>query len=932
MSFRLAFSLLSLALTATLAAREPWTTSRIQGSPEPPRPYTTEQVFSSIQLQNVLEIIAVPGESRLLMVEDKGPIWQVSDQPDASEKHLVIDLSKSHSDLTHVYGISLHPDYPRNREIFISYTLASGLDDGTKLSRFQLSSVDPLTVDPASEELFLTWRSGGHNGANLRFGPDGMLYISTGDSEVPAPPDPLNTGQDNSDLLSAILRIDVDHPSPGLLYSVPKDNPFVGKENVRGEIWAFGLRNPWKMAFAPDGRLWCGDVGWELWEMIHLIKRGSNHGWSAIEATQSIKPSLASPLAPITPPVIAHSHAEAASITGGFVYRGSRFPELLGAYIYGDYETGKIWALWHDGEKITRHEEIADTPHKIVTFGETQAGELYYANWANPSTLHQLIPNPRVGQPSHFPRKLSESGLFTDTAKQVPAKGVLPFSIREPMWMEGTTAQRFIALPGEDTKIDTRLQRNKDGSVRGAKPLWPIDSVLARTVSTPGETARPVETQVLHFDGDSWNGYIYRWNGAATDAELIDAAGAQSTIDLPRDGKSEPFQWQHHSRGECARCHTNWAGFALAFQPQQLLTIADQPAEKAAVELGLTDPDYFAQSAARLVGSTTTTASTAERARSWLHGNCAHCHRQNGGGSVAVVLNAELPDDRTASIGEKALRGDFGLDDAQIIRPGAPWSSALYSRIARIGSGHMPLIGAREPDPTALRVVWDWIQEMPGGEGKKALPAAPDTPSHALVLMHEIDAGHITGAEKEAVIQTALKSNDANIHSLFERYLPQSQRAQTLGANIDRPALLSLSGDAARGKDLLLPTGKLAVCLACHFVNGTGRDFGPDLSHIGSRATREMILESLVEPSKVIAPGFQAEFIETNHGPQTGFIVKEDGRQIRLKIATGQTLPIAVAEIKSRKPLPVSFMPEGQLQALTAQEAADLLAFLTSLK
>ncbi|MCB1211151.1 MAG: PQQ-dependent sugar dehydrogenase, partial [Verrucomicrobiales bacterium] len=269
MSLRLASTLFSLALSATIAAREPWTTSRIQGSPEPPRPYITEQVFTSLPMQNVLEIIALPGQTRLLMVEDKGPVWSVSDQPDAREKHLVIDLSKAHKDLTHVYGIACHPNYQENKQIFLTYTLASGLDDGTKLSRFKLSSIDPLTIDPASEEILLTWRSGGHNGANLRFGPDGMLYISTGDSEVPAPPDPLNTGQDNSDLLSNILRIDVDHPSAGLLYSVPQDNPFVGKENVRGEIWAFGLRNPWKMAFAPDGRLWCGDVGWELWEMIH---------------------------------------------------------------------------------------------------------------------------------------------------------------------------------------------------------------------------------------------------------------------------------------------------------------------------------------------------------------------------------------------------------------------------------------------------------------------------------------------------------------------------------------------------------------------------------------------------------------------------------------------------------------------------------------
>ena len=932
MVLRLASFLLVSVLAAPSHAREGWTTSRIQGSPEPPLPYISEPAFADLALQNVLEIIAVPGQEQLLMVEDKGKVWSVPDHADTSEKNLVIDVAKLHTDLTHVYGVAFHPNYRDNRQIFLTYTLTSGLEDGTKLSRFKLSSMSPLTIDPSSEEVMLTWLSGGHNGANLRFGRDGMLYISTGDGEVPAPPDPRHTGQDINDLLSSILRIDVDHPSEGKLYSVPSDNPFVGKANARPEVWAFGLRNPWKMAFDEKDRLWCGDVGWELWEMIHLVKRGSNHGWSAMEATQTVTPKLASPLAPITPPVIAHSHAEAASITGGFVYRGQRLPELRGAYVYGDYETGKIWALWHDGEKITRHEEIADTPHKIVTFGETKDGELYYANWANPTTLHQLIPNPRAGQPTHFPRTLSETGLFADASKQTPAAGVLPFSIREPMWMEGTVATRLIALPGADSKIDTRIQRAADGTVKGAKPLWPIDAVLARTVSTSAKSPKPIETQVLHFDGDSWNGYVYQWNEAGTDAELVDAAGSQRIIHSERGNKIESLPWQHHARGECARCHTNWAGFALAFQPQQLLTIAGESAEKAAVSLGLTDEDYFSQSSARLAGSSTLAASTADRARSWLHGNCAHCHRQNGGGSVAVVLNIELTDDQTATVGEKPLRGDFGLTDAQIIHAGAPWESALYSRIARIGSGHMPLIGAREPDEAALKLVWDWIHQMPHTDSDPKLPDSPDTASNALMLMHAIDSGTLTGDEKQRVIQSALASNDANIHSLFERFQPPSQRAKTLGTSIDKTALLAIQGEATRGKELLLPTGKLGVCLACHFINGTGRDFGPDLSHLGNRASREAILESLLEPSKVIAPGFQPAVIETSEGTLSGFIVKEDNHALHLKLPTGQTQTIITNRVTSRKTLPVSLMPEGQLQALTAQEAADLLAYLAALK
>jgi glucose/arabinose dehydrogenase len=137
--------------------------------------------------------------------------------------------------------------------VFLSYAYGGGVEDGTKLSRFKLTQQEPPVLDPKSETVLLTWRSGGHNGASLQFGPDGMLYISTGDSEVPSPPDPLNTGQDISDLLSSILRIDVDHEENGKAYAIPKDNPFLKTSNAMPEIWAFGFRNPWKISFDAKG-------------------------------------------------------------------------------------------------------------------------------------------------------------------------------------------------------------------------------------------------------------------------------------------------------------------------------------------------------------------------------------------------------------------------------------------------------------------------------------------------------------------------------------------------------------------------------------------------------------------------------------------------------------------------------------------------------
>lgn len=933
MSCRLALLFTTLFVTQ-LHAREPWTTSRIQGSPEPARPFIAEEIWQQHPLNDVLEIVGLPGQ--VLMVESRGKVWSVPRDLASQEKpHLLIELKALHPQLDRAYGLALHPQWREKKELFLSYTIGSGIEDGTKLSRFKLSSIDPIVIDPASEETLLTWLSGGHNGAHLQFGPDGMLYITTGDAEVPAPPDPRNTGQDNSDLLSSILRIDVDKRDAGLNYAVPGDNPFVGKPNVRPEIWAFGFRNPWKISFDDKGHLWCGDVGWELWEMIHLVGRGTNHGWSAMEATQAIKPELLSPLAPITPPVIAHPHTEAASITGGYVYHGRAFPELDGAYVYGDYETGKIWALWHDGTKITRHEEIADTPHKIVTFGLLDDGEIVYAHWGRPSALHRLVRNPATGQPSSFPRKLSETGLFADVTKQVPAAGVHEFSVTEPMWQDGLGAHRFIALPGE-SKVEASIAKKPDGSVASSKVVWPKDAVLAKTLRTPDKL---IETQVLHFDGETWNGYSYRWDDAQTDAELVGVNGAGQEMAIP---SAAAVQHRFHARAECARCHTPWTGFALGFQPQQLKGIDhDLPAREAAVTLGLVNEAFFEISASRTVFSHDRDADLEARARSWLHANCAHCHRQHGGGSVALKVNIDLPLAEAELIGEKPLRGDMGIEDARLIAPGTPWRSVLLARIARTGAGRMPIIGSHEVDEHGYELLWQWIEDL----GRRSPPLAEKHPVAAergfdqsfksvpevLVALHSRSqvGGHMGAVPSPEVCL----SSDPNIAPLLERFLPPEKRRKVIGLTPDVPQLLSLTGDAKRGSAMLTPTGSLAACLACHFVNGTGRDFGPDLSKIGARLTKEQLLENLLHPSKQIAPGYAAYTAELRDGSvQMGFALKQTKEETVLKLATGQSITLRSADMKSLKPLPTSLMPEGLLQAMTASEIADLLAYLGSLK
>ena len=253
-----------ISLLQSLAQAEPWTSSRVQGSPEPPHAFVSEQVFASIALNNVTDMVPVPGLAQWVIVEKDGKVWCVPTDPKATKADIAIDLKALHSTVDNGYGIAFHPQFARNRQVFITYTSGDELADGSRLSRFKVVHETPLIIDPKSEEILFTWRSGGHNGAAIAFGPDGMLYLSTGDAGGVNPPDPRNTGQDISDLFSSILRLDVDHPAAGKTYAVPSDNPFLKTPGARPEVWAYGLRNPWKMSFdRQTGNLWCGDVGWQ---------------------------------------------------------------------------------------------------------------------------------------------------------------------------------------------------------------------------------------------------------------------------------------------------------------------------------------------------------------------------------------------------------------------------------------------------------------------------------------------------------------------------------------------------------------------------------------------------------------------------------------------------------------------------------------------
>jgi putative heme-binding domain-containing protein len=957
--------LLILHLTCLAVAaqeRVPWTTSRVQGTPEPPPPFVVERLYPKLTFVKPLDVTPLPGTDRLVVLEQSGSMYSFVPAAGAEKAEPFGKMTDYHPGVTQSFALTFHPRFKENRFVFTWAIMDIRgqplVENGTHIVRFRVTEESPPRIDPASAKLIISWSAGGHNGGNMRFGPDGMLYISTGDAAAPDPPDSLATGQDISDLLSSVLRIDVDHPSDGMAYSIPQDNPFVKVPKARGEVWAYGLRNPWRMSFNPrNGDLFVGDVGWELWEMIYRIQRGGNYGWSITEGSKhDVRPESPRGPTPIVPPLVAHSHEEAASITGGEFYHGERLPELKGAYLYADYQMGTFWSLRTESDKVTEHREIARSTLMPAGFGSGHDGECLIVDYSG-GGLWQFAKNPRQGQNSAFPLKLSNTGLFSDTAAQVPAPGVQPYEILAPRWADHATAHRWVAFPDQS---GVTVAAESKGIVLRNRWAFPAGAVLAKTYSLDMErgnpaTRRRIETQLLHFDGSLWGNYTYRWNTAQTDAELVPKQGTETTFtvkDKTAPGGEMQQRWRFYSRSECARCHTLFNQFAQSFTARQLgLPTAQATGDQLDVltRLGFTPPEPpFADP-----HGTQGTVST--RARSYLHVNCSVCHRFNSGGGVPSRMDMDTVIKEAALLNARPVQGDLGLPDARVIATGDPARSVLLYRMATAGRGHMPYLGTHLLDDRGILLLRDWIAEMKPDSADELAPAtiiqrkaeneamerllAGDakqldpllaTNSGALSLLLALLDDKLSAELRAQTIAKGSAQNEPLRRDLFERFLPDSQRRQILGPKIDPAALLSIKGNAARGRAHFA-----GVCIACHRAQGAGIDFGPDLSHIGTKWNRAAMLDQILTPSKVIDPQWQLTTLELNNGgSKVGFITARSEEELTLKMPGGlvEQIPATTITKTTAAPATLSTMPEGLLQSLTAQEAADLLEYLDSLK
>ena len=706
--------------------------SNVKGSPEPPLPFRVKRVLPELKGDSAIFVVNEPGSSRLIIIDKQRQIRRTSNDPSTGELTKLLDMP---SDKATAFSICFHPEFAKNGYAYI------GWNDRVNcyITRYTVAREAPFGIDPKSRLDIIHWASNGHNGVAVTFGLDEMLYITSGDGTSDS--DTNIKGQGLDHLLSKVLRINVDKPDADRPYSVPKDNPFVGQENVRPETWAYGFRNPWRMTTDPvKGHIWVGNNGQDLWEQIYLVQRGANYGWSVYEGGHPFYLERKLGPTPVSKPTFDHPHSEARSLTGGVVYYGKKLPMLHGAYLYGDYSTGKIWAAKVEGDnKVVWHKEVADSALAISAFALDGNGELLILDHRKDGGLYALVPN-EAKQNQEFPKRLSDTGLFQSVDKHKLHAGAIPYSVNAPLWSDGALKERYLVLPSEGAKINPKANRGwglPDGTVA-------VKSFALETHANNKASKRWIETRLLLREEGEWVGYSYAWNDKGTGATLVDKTGRDAVFEVvDADGSKRQQKWRFPSRSECMVCHSRAAVYLLGLSTAQFnkvhdygdikaeqlrvldyLGVLNAPLEpkkkgektddaaksKAAflAKLGTKPPEKLQ----KLVNPYDSKRDLNARARSYLHANCAQCHVEAGGGNAQMNLEFRTTGEKFGVIDAKPLHDKFGIKAARIVAPGDPDRSVLLHRVNKRGSGQMPQLATFNVDQQAVELLREWIVNM----------------------------------------------------------------------------------------------------------------------------------------------------------------------------------------------------------------------------
>jgi uncharacterized repeat protein (TIGR03806 family) len=670
-----------------------------------------DQEFASLTFSQPLGMLQAPDDSsRWFVLEKTGRVRVFENDPDTAaflpdfiDLDAITDLNTNSEG--GLLGMAFHPDFQTNDQVFLSWT--EGTPMTSVIARFE-ANADGQTLNASSriDILRLEQDFGNHNGGQIVFGPDGFLYIGFGDGGSGG--DPLSRAQETRNLLGAMLRIDVDG---GVPYAIPGGNPFAGNAtcptdpdvlaNDCPEIFAWGLRNPWRFSFdAATGDLWLGDVGQSTFEEIDRIALGGNYGWDCREGLSTFSSPAASCAAAtnLIDPVHQYPRSAGVSVTGGYVYRGSAIPDLVGSYLFADYGSGRLWRLIDDGAGGLTDDLLAATGGSIVSFGEGNDNELYLVDIGG--RLYRIVQGAGGPNPDPVPDRLSNTGCMQSTDPSLPADGLIPYSVTAPFWSDGADKTRWLAIPN-----GTAIGLGADGDFD-----FPAGSVLVKQFHLANQL---IETRLLmrHPDG-VWAGYSYRWDEALDDGVLV-TGGLVENI-----GGQD---WSFPSTAECSVCHTAAAGNTLGLETLQLNADFTYPATgRTANQLSTLDGVMLLNG---LVGDPATldslvdpfdiTANTSDRARAWLHTNCAQCHRPGGPAPTDLDLRFGTALGQAGACDVLPQNGDLGLGAAaRIVAPGNAAQSVLLARMNRRDANGMPPLASNLVDAAGSALIETWIDGL----------------------------------------------------------------------------------------------------------------------------------------------------------------------------------------------------------------------------
>ncbi|HVV73070.1 MAG TPA: PQQ-dependent sugar dehydrogenase, partial [Verrucomicrobiae bacterium] len=500
-------------------------------------------------------------------------------------------------------------------------------------------------------------------------------------------------------------------------YAVPPDNPFVGATNFNGlavdstklrtEFYAVGLRNPWRMSQDPaSGLLFVGDPGTSVFDEVNVITKGGNYGWPYREGTgPGPKSSSAPPGVKWSNPIYQRS---AGAIIGGVVYRGQNYPQLQGAYVFGDYVAAQLLSLRYAGTNLAPAQSLTGQSG-VAAFGVDPSNNDVLVVYRDGGKVLRLVYTTNlIGSP--LPATLADTGAFADLGSLTPNPGIVGYDVNVPFWSDNAVKRRWFSLPGLSSTFG--FSKDSPWSLPSGS-IW-IKHFELEMTNGVASSARRLETRFLVRTSTGIYGATYRWDDSQTNAVLVATEGLDEAFAINDGGTIRTQVWHYPGRNECLTCHTPLAGFALGFNTAQLNCEFNYPGGTQNQLRALSDAGYFGNGIVNfytmpaLAQSTNTAISVDYRVRSYLAANCVQCHQP--GGAALGNFDARLTTPLSASgLLNGPLVNNLGDPANCVIKPGSLEHSVLYSRIANLGATHMPPLATSVLNQSAIDLVRDWI-------------------------------------------------------------------------------------------------------------------------------------------------------------------------------------------------------------------------------